>query len=225
MLTAMNAHQITTREALLLLDYSPDRDLLNTERTFPVEQGTGPAPGLGFEPASTADQHWLRIHDATLFWPRWKGIRASLPGGLAQLRDVIDPAVLSAAAARLQQLSDEQLFLAWIHADRGVIAELNDPTVAAEQALLLATAQGVGPILTFPIADHHVYLLPDHKSAAAWCDPIVFDTEGRLTWCGTFRIDDSPAPEHVRTMAVLLTEEALKPPTTTPASMPQLLHF
>ena len=225
LLAAVNAHHLPTREALLLLDYSPDRDLLASERTYPVQQGAGPAPGLGVEPAATVDQHWLRIHDATLFWPREKNIRAALPNALAQLHDLIDAITLSTAADHLQKLTDEQLFLAWIHADRGVIAELNDPTAAAEQALLLAAAQSPGPILTFPIADHHVYLLPDEKLAdAVWCDLVLFDPDGTLTWCAVLRIDGSPAPQHVRTMAVLLTEEALKPPATTPA-IPHLTHF
>ncbi len=225
LLAAMETHHLPTREAILLLDYSPDPDLLTAARIAPVEHGAGPAPGLGVEPTAVADQHWIRILDATLFWPREKNIRTALPNALSQLHDLLDAPTLSTAAARLQNLADEQLFLAWIHADRGVIAETNAPTDAAQQAILLETAQSPGPVLTFPVADHNVYLLPDENTAdATWCDLVVFKKDGSLEWCAVLRLDAFPPPQHVRTMAVLLAEESLAPPATAPA-IPQLLHY
>jgi hypothetical protein len=225
LLASMDAHRLPTREALLLLDYSPDRNLLAAARVSPVQRGAGAAPGLGIEPTAVADQHWIRELDATLFWPRAKDIRAALPGAVGSLRDIVDAPALSAGAERLQKLSDEQLFLAWIHADRGVLSELNDATDAAQQAILLEPIQNHGPVLTFPVADDHVYLLPDENTAdATWCTLAAFKNDGSLQWCAVLRLDGFPPPEHVRTMAVLLTEEALTPPTAAPAT-PQLLHY
>ena len=225
LLTAMETHHFPTREALLLLDYSPDRDLLAAARVAPVERGAGPAPGLGIEPTASADQHWIRVLDATLFWPRPKELRAALPEAISRMRDLLDAPALSAAVRQLQNLTDEQLFLAWIHADRGVLSELSDATDAAQQALLLESGQNRGPVLTFPVGDEHVYLLPDENTAdATWCDLAVFKNDGSLEWCAVLRLDAFPPPQHVRTMAVLLAEAALTPPATAPAT-PQLMRY
>ncbi len=225
LLASMDAHHLPTREALLLLDYTPDRDVLAAARVAPVERGAGPAPGLGVEPTAVADQHWIRVLDATLFWPREKSVRAALPNAAGCLQDIVDTPTLSAASDHLQKLSDEQLFLAWIHADRGVLSELHDATDAAQQAILLESVQNRGPVLTFPVADNHVYLLPDENTAdATWCILAAFKNDGSLRWCAVFRLDAFPPPAHVRTIAVLLAEEALAPPATAPAT-PQLLHY
>ncbi|MGN6368811.1 MAG: hypothetical protein ACTHN5_11165 [Phycisphaerae bacterium] len=225
LLAAIDGHNLPTREALLLLDYTPDPELLAAARSHPVERGEGPAPGLGLEPYATVDQHWIRSQDTALFYPRPNALRAALPTAVNTLHDLIDPTTLAAAADQLQKLPDEQLFLDWIHADRGVIAELNDPTDAARQALLLQTIQNPGPILTFPIRDHHVYLFPNDKTPnATWCTLAIFNSRGGMQLSATLRLDDAPPPQHVRTMAVLLAEEVLQPPATKPA-IPQLLHF
>ncbi|HUO09137.1 MAG TPA: hypothetical protein VM008_12595 [Phycisphaerae bacterium] len=226
LLSDLESHHLPTREALLLIDYSPDRELLNAARINGLSQGLGAAPGLGLQPAVVANQHWIRCEDATLYYPTTETLRASLPAAAERLQQIADDQLaITAALDQLQKRSDEKLFLDWLHADRGVLAELNNPTAAAAQALLLLARQNPGPVLAFTIGTNHVYLLPDAPTPdATWCTLAAFDQNEKQLWTATLRLDNVPPPEHVRAMAVFLAQEALKSPATDP-TLPEFLHY
>jgi hypothetical protein len=230
-LALMNANHLPTREALLLIDYAPDPQLLASARIGHFSRGVGPASGYGFQPTVTADQQWVQGQDSLLFWRAGDSntLRASIGDARRQLApalaDVETTASFDAAVADLNRLTDEALFLAWLDADHGVLAEIDDYPAALQQAILLLTRQTPGPVLAFNSGDNHVYVIPEEAAhGAAWCRLEAYDHGGKQLWTGELRVDGSPSTEHVRTMAVVMVEEALKPaPTTQP--MPSFMRF
>jgi hypothetical protein len=91
--------------------------------------------------------------------------------------------------------------------------------------LLLVVEQNSGPVLMFSAGGDHVYILPEERTSdAAWCRLSVFDSAGKQMWVGLLRVDGTPTTEHVRTVAVVLAQEALAPPATAPA-FPSFMHF
>jgi len=230
-LAAMKANHLPTREALLLIDYTPDPQLLASARIGRFSRGIGAAPGYGVQPTVTADQQWVQGEDAMLFWHSGdsSALRASIADACRQLAtalaDVETAASFDAAVADLNHLTDEALFLAWLDADRGVLAEIDDHPAALQQAILLLTWQTPGPVLAFNSGDNHIYVLPEEAThAAAWCRLEAYDHAGKQLWTGELRVDGSPSTEHVRTVAVIMAEEALKPPPTT-QPMPSFMRF
>jgi hypothetical protein len=105
-------------------------------------------------------------------------------------------------------MEDEELLLAWLRADRGVMAETDDVVRAVREGLLLMAREGDGPVIVFERKGQRVYLFPSARQTerSVWVDMESY-REGELVWTGVLRMDGEVEPRQVRQMAVRMAEE------------------
>jgi hypothetical protein len=118
--------------------------------------------------------------------------------------------VVEKAVSELEAMSDEELLLAWLRADRGVMAETDDVERAVREGLLLMARDGKGPVLVFERnGGLRVYLFPlvQREQDAVWVQMEGY-RDGDLVWTGVLRMEGEVEPEKVREMAVRMAEEA-----------------
>jgi hypothetical protein len=118
--------------------------------------------------------------------------------------------VVEKAVSELEAMSDEELLLAWLRADRGVMAETDDVERAVREGLLLMARDGEGPVLVFERKGGlRVYVFPEvhREQDAVWVQMEGY-RGGDLVWRGVLRMEGEVEPEKVREMAVRMAEEA-----------------
>jgi len=207
--------------ALLLLDYVPDAAGLSAARALNVDRGAGALPGWGMEPL--AGQHWVRGKAVELVWRPMAALKkgeqelqqeiagpakthlAQALGEMGYFQDGVQT-VLSRAQAELDALSDEELFLAWVRADRAVMEESDDLARATREGLLLLARKNGGPVVMFSVGDMHVYMLPLEENAGVRVQLEGYE-KGRMQWTGILRMDGRPSAQEVREMAVRVAQE------------------
>lgn len=221
-LAVLDGSHTRMRGAILLVDYSPDEVGVERAAGQITERGDGAADDYGVHGPSDASQHWVKTADATFSWRRLvggMGLRGAIREAVPRLSLAIahgalddgetDRAVKSALVA-IDGMSDEALFLAWVNADRGVLAQMAGRREAVRESLLLLAMSDPGPILTFNVNGHPVYIVPEESTKeVAWCRLESFDAGGGLMWEGVLRVAGRPKAERVRTVAVMMAAEAL----------------
>lgn len=113
------------------------------------------------------------------------------------------------AMAQLDAMTDETLFMAWVRADRAMMAEMEELPRAVREGLLLVSRRNGGPVVVFEVRGEVVYLLPldGANGKDTWVMMEAF-RDGRLTWTGTLRLLGHPPPAMVRAIAAHVAREA-----------------
>jgi len=192
-----------------------------------VRRGTGALPG-GLQ--ADASQHWMVWREAggggEFTW-RWvktgeNPLRQALAGEsqkrvtralrrMGYYEDAVRGAIRS-AMAELDDMTDEMLFMAWVRADRAVMAETEKLTRAVREGLLLVARENGGPVVVFEVQGQVIYLLPVDGSEAGKNEADTWVTleafrDGRMAWRGTLRLLRHPTPATVQAIATRVARE------------------
>jgi hypothetical protein len=223
---------------LALDDYTRDSVELQSALPNPPQRGAGDLPGLGSPPRlAPSNQQWARCPAGDFIWrtparadqPLRQAIAPTSPAHNAvahaltaagYLGDIAELALRN-ATSDLDRLSDEELFLAWLTADRAVLAQSEDLARAAREGLLLLARDTPGPAIVFTVGKQNVYLLPIADNSAGsppsdrtstWLALESYQA-GMLQWIGTVRLEGAPFPARARLLAARLAQETRTVPT------------
>jgi hypothetical protein len=120
--------------------------------------------------------------------------------------------MLADASADLLRMSDEELFLAWLRADRAMMGQQEQISRGVREGLLLCARENRGPAVVFLSGEERVYLLPldgkpEPTPGATWVQMEAYK-DGRLQWTGLLRMAGAMEPERLRLIAARMAQEA-----------------
>jgi len=208
----------TLRTAMMVFDYRPgETEKVVVDET--VRRGMGTMPG-GLQ--ADAGQRWMVWRGGEFIWREMKEgenpLRVALGGDVQKVvaravhrMGYYDDAVwgmIRSAMAELDAMTDEALLMAWVRADRGMMAEADELPRAVREGLLLAVRENGGAMVVFEVGGEVVYLLPMEGGEDTWVTLEAF-REGRMVWRGTLRMQGRPAAEVVRGIAARVAREAV----------------